>query len=148
VASIHDTIAAAVKAQIDTIASHPPCVVRQDAWKLNADPAAIIIVTKGEDATITQQFGGGCQRAYEVLVTVFFALNFQVQTDFDDAPEWLQKIRQKLLPDETSFGSVLPTVSSVYDVNVIDSDPESGGGPAIYSVARALFTYMNAELVK
>lgn len=115
---MHKTIIDAVKTKIDAIGGGVPTVIaRAHSWRPEGDAQPLIILTMGDERG-TPGDPTGELREYEILVTLLYVQSMQMQTGFDDAKDWRDTIRKRLVPDPTvASGSILTGVSAVWNVD-------------------------------
>lgn len=146
--SLHDDIAEADKVLAAAAVPLATVAIRQEAWRIEEDPFPLVIITLGDDRDVQIVFGGIIQREYEVLLTVIYQGNFQLQTGLDAPVDAREVIRQALMPDVTTSPPVVPgSVSGVTDVRTSGSW-KLDHGTIGYNVARLLLTYTTSERLR
>lgn len=144
---MHKTIIDAVKTTIEGLTGEPTVIVRAEAWKLKGDPLPLIVLTMGDERG-TPNHPEGESREYEVLVTLLYSQDLQIQTGIDDAKGWRDTIRKRLVPDPSvAVGSILSGVSAVWNVDAADMPTQDDGlFRSGYEEARLGLVYYTSEV--
>jgi hypothetical protein len=150
VSATHESIANAVAGVVTGL--HLPgmtVTVRAVVYRTEDDPAALAIVTMGDERDAQYLTGGNVLREYEIVLTVTLAANQKIQTDIGDAKVVRERCRLALVPDDATPRPFMPTVPSVYDVVPVDL-PAMDEGPfrANYSTARLGLVYRTSETIR
>ncbi len=117
-ASMHNTIAQAVKTAIDAMASPPRAtVVRKEFFDLDTDTLPLCIVSEEGDYRDGDHYQGGILREYDIRVTYLRSGKMELQTDVEDNPDMIRLIYDAL------DGTTLSGVSEVWNV---EFPPTSG----------------------
>lgn len=145
-ASLHQTIIAAVKTAIEGLTGEPTVDIRSSVVKLTGDTLPMIILTKGAQRNVGNTFGSTVYREYDVGVAVIYAQNHAIRTGLDDAAPWVEDIRELLIPDSTSTPPLLSGVSQVWDISEADyAEANSGDFADGYEIVQQTFTFHTTE---
>jgi hypothetical protein len=148
--SLEYTILTATKTAIETLTAPPTVVVREQPFQADFDPSPFIILWGADEQTLQYLFGGCGFRGYVVEVTVIVARNQLLDgSGQDTAKDWREKIRKRLVPDQTATpGAILTGVSAVWDIDAIDIPAEDGGAfRANYQVSKLGLVFRTSEAI-